>query len=398
MQKISVPPKFNWTSKERYLWIACILVGIGTFIYGLKTDPQRIWANYLLEYFYWLCLALAGLFFVALHFLTGAYWSNTVRRVAGTFSGYLPIALVLFVGLLFGLHHLFEWTHHPMMETDPLLAGKKAYLNVPFFIIRHLLLFALCFILGRWIFKNSTKQDETGDVTLTKKNRRLSAPFIFLFAWAFSFAAIDLMMSLSPHWFSTIFGVYCWAGLFYSGLAMITLWAIFLKRRGPLKGYFNENHLHDLGKFMFAFTVFWGYIGFSQYMLIWYGNLPEETFYFIDRMKGNWKFISIALMIGKFGVPFLLLIGRHLKRNENFMLLMCFWFLAAQWLDIYWMVFPTFYQEGPVFGWMEVGMFVGFAGLFFLSVGRALSQVNVIPIKDPFLEDCLHHHQTENAY
>lgn len=384
--------KFSWSRKETYFFAGLCGLGLFTFVIGLLTDHQRVWANYLLGYFFWLCISLAGVFFAALQYITGSMWSVTVRRVAEAFIGYLPVAILLFIVLLFGIHELYEWTHADVVESDPLLSQKKIYLNIPFFVGRSFFLFLLTGGLGGWIFKNSLKQDTAGGALFIKKNVRISAIFILLFAWAFSFVAIDLMMSLSPHWFSTIFGVYCWAGLIYSGLSMITIWAIILRKKGVLKGWVTDDHLHDLGKLMFAFLVFWAYIAFSQYMLIWYANLPEETFYLITRTQGSWKPVSLALMLVKFGIPFFLLVSRPAKRNENWLLFVAIWFLVAQWIDIYWMVFPTFFKV-PVFGWMEVGMTAGFVGLFFLSVGWCLSRVNVVAIKDPRVEEALHHHQ-----
>lgn len=387
-----LPQKFAWRAKEKKILVGLSLLGLICFGIGLASDPQRAWANYLQEYYYWLCLALAGVFFTALQHLAGATWSVTVRRIAEAFSGFLPVAFLLFIGLLFGLHHLYEWTHAHVMHEDPLLAQKIAYLNVPFFVVRSVIVFVAVFLLGGWMIKNSILQDQSGDLHLSAKNVRLAAPFMLIFAWSFTFMSVDLIMSLSPHWFSTIFGIYCFAGLFYSGLAMITLCAIFLKRRGSLGSYFTVDHLHDLGKLMFAFLVFWTYIAFSQYMLIWYANLPEETSYMIPRTTGAWQPIFIALILGKFAIPFFMTVSRFSKRNEKWMLLVALWFLAAQWLDIYWMVFPTYYPA-PVFGWMEVGMFIGFGSLFLLAVGRFLERVSPVAIRDPGLEKALHHHQ-----
>ncbi|MBI2339620.1 MAG: molybdopterin oxidoreductase [Deltaproteobacteria bacterium] len=389
---IPKPQSFELSAKLKALFALLVVVGAVAFITGLKIDADRAWSNYLLNYFYWLCLGLAGVFFAALQHITASYWSVTVRRVGEAFIAYLPVAAVLFIVLLFGSHHLYEWTHPHIMEEDPLLGLKKAYLNVPFFVIRAVLLFAVALGLGGWMVKNSVQQDKNGEARLTLLNTKISAPFLLLFAIAFTLVAVDLMMSLAPHWFSTIFGVYCWAGLFYSGLAMIAIWTIALRKKGILAPFVTDDHLHDLGKLMFAFLVFWGYIAFSQYMLIWYANLPEETPYMIARTQGAWKPVSVALMLVKFVIPFFLLVSRPAKRKENWLMFIAFWFLGAQWLDIYWMVFPAHFDK-PVFGFMEIGMFLGFAGIFFLSVGGFLRKVNVVPVQDPWLEQCLHHHQ-----
>lgn len=384
--------KFEWKPREKKLFYSFIAIGIATFFIGLSIDPERAWANYLLNYFYWLCIALAGIFFTALQFITGSKWSVTIRRVPESFYGYLPIAAILFLGLVPGYHVLYEWTHHDVVLHDPLLSSKTIYLNPTFFFIRGMILLGVCFVMGGWIIRNSVKQDESGDNELTHQNTRIAAPFLLLFAWLFTFSAMDLMMSLEPHWFSTIFGVYCWSGLFGSGLAMITLGVILLKKRGNFGDAVNENHLHDLGKLLFAFLVFWTYIAFSQFMLIWYANLPEETFYMIDRVRGPWEWVSVALVFVKFFLPFFMLVSRFAKRSWRWMTFMGFWFLAAQWVDVYWMVFPSLF-EAPVFGWMEIGLYLGFAGLFFLSVGQKLSSASPVPLKDPRLQAALHFHQ-----
>ncbi|MBL7686331.1 MAG: molybdopterin oxidoreductase [Deltaproteobacteria bacterium] len=389
---VPTPKKYEWSSKAKSISLLLAALGVATFIFTLKSDPQRAWANFLTDYFFWLCIGLSGVFFTALQHITGAYWSVTVRRISESFISYLPVAAVLFVVLLFGIHHLYEWTHTDVVAHDEILKSKAGYLNPTFFMIRQFGLLAFVLILGGWMVKNSLRQDSNGNVKLTELNTKISAPFLLFFAWLFTFGAFDLMMSLAPHWFSTIFGIYCWSGLFYSGLATITMITIHLRKKGILSDFVTEHHLHDLGKLMFAFTVFWGYIAFSQYMLIWYANLPEETPYMITRTMGAWKSISIALAVGKFVIPFFLLIGKWAKKWQNYLYALTFWFLAAQWLDIYWMVFPTFYKT-PIFGLTEVLMFFGFAGIFFFCVGNFLSKVTVVPIKDPRIEECLAHHQ-----
>jgi len=389
---IPSPPKpFAWSSSQKTLWFLMMGIGVLTFVISLKVDFQRAWVNFLVQYFFWMCLGFAGIFFSALQYLSGAYWSVTVRRVSEVFFGFIPYLIPLFIVLLFGLHHLFEWTHADVMQHDAILKQKAGYLNTPFFVVRHIALYAAILILGGWIYKNSVRQDQSGDVNLTRLNAKIAAPFLLLFGWLFTFASIDLIMSLLPHWFSTIFGIYCWAGLFYSGLAMLTLWTVFLKRKGYLTGFVNENHYHDLGKLMFAFLVFWGYIAFSQLILIWYANLPEETVFYLMR-SGPWKPVSYAVVLVKFVIPFFVLIARPPKRKESVLIVMALWYLAAQWLDIYWLVYPNFFKA-PVFGWMEIGLFIGFAGLFLWSVGNTLSKVSVVAIRDPQLESALNHHQ-----
>ncbi len=393
---VTTPKKFTGFGKVQGLWPVLVVVGLVTGVLSYKNGElgaQRFWANFLLEYFFWFSIAMGGIFFATLQHLTGSYWSVTLRRIPEVFSSYLPVSFVLFFILLLGLPHLYEWTHPDVVAADALLTTKSAYLNTPFMIVRHLALYATLFILGGWMVRNSIRQDQNRDARLTQLNVKIAAPFMLLFGWLFTFVSFDLIMSLSPHWFSTIFGIYCWAGLFYSTLAMITLWVVILKRQGVLAGFVTEDHLHDMGKLMFAFLVFWGYIAFSQFVLIWYANQPEETVYYMNRMGQGWMCVSLILVFGKFVIPFFILISRGAKRKEGILIFMAIWFLLAQWFDLYWMIFPNFFRNGPVFGWVEVGMACGFLGLFFMTVGRSLRKVSPVAIGDPRLDQSLHHHQ-----
>src|SRR5690606_22754739 len=205
------------------------------------------------------------------------------------------------------------------------------------FIIRNLIALGIWMFFSWKLIGNSLLQDtRQGDYSINLKNRVLAPIFLILFAITYTMVSFDQIMSLDPHWFSTIFGVYCFAGLFYTNLALTALVSIYLKRKGLLEGIVNENHLHDLGKFMFAFTVFWAYIGFSQFMLIWYANLPEETGYYLRRFDGGWMNVSIFLLVGKFMVPFFALLPREAKRSERRLILVGLWMLVAQWIDVLW--------------------------------------------------------------
>jgi hypothetical protein len=337
-------------------------------------------------------LALGGLFFAAIQWLTGAMWSAPLRRVAESFTSYLPVVALTFLGVVLGAHSIFEWTHPEFVKGDIILEGKAGYLNMTFFTIRNFIAIALwCFFAFKMIGR-SLKQDATGDVTLTLKNKSLSPLFLIIFAITFTMASFDQIMSLDPHWFSTMLGVYCFSGLFYSTLALTAVVTIALKRSGLLAGIVNEHHLHDLGKFMFAFTVFWAYIAFSQYMLIWYANMPEETGFFMLRTETAWKWISLFLLIGKFMVPFFLLIQRGSKRSEMRLFYVAIFMLVAQWIDNLWLVQPSFFKTGPVFGWVEVVITLGFTGIFGYTVLRFLTRNNVVAIKDPKLAEAVFHH------
>lgn len=391
--EIKNPGTFETPAAIRNLLIVFLIVGIATFAWALGHDRARAWTAFTINHFYFMSLAIGGVFFAAIQFVSNAMWSAPIRRVSESFSAYLPFVLLSFVGLYFGMHDLYPWTHADHVEGDLVLQGKSGYLNVTFFVIRNLVALALWIFLARKIIGNSLSQDSSRDVALTAANRKLAPAFLAVFAISYTMISFDQLMSLDPHWFSTMFGVYCFAGLFYTTLALTCLMTIYLHSKGKLIGLVNENHLHDLGKFMFAFTVFWAYIGFSQYMLIWYANLPEETGYFMRRFDGGWLHVSLFLLVGKFMLPFFVLLPRGSKRNPRILALMAVFMLFAHWFDLLWLVQPEFFKEGPRVGLIELGVTLGFLGLFGLSMFRFLSRNNVVAIGDPKLaESVLHHH------
>ena len=393
--EIKNPGSWKIQSSTTSLLIGAAVIGLLGLAIGIYMDSVRGWTSFLLNHFFFMSLALGGLFICAIQYLTSAMWSAPIRRLSESFSAYLPMVLVGFVLIAaFGVPHLFKWAHPEVVKGDLILEHKASYLNVTFFIIRNLFVIALWFFLGKKLVGNSVAQDANGDIKFTNRNKVLSPIFVALFALSFTMASVDLLMSLDPHWFSTMFGVYTFAGLFTSALAMTTIFAIILRRNGMLKDIVNDNHLHDLGKFMFAFTVFWAYIGFSQFMLIWYANLPEETMYFMHRFEGNWKFASVFLFFAKFLVPFFALLPRAAKRSESRLMKVAIWMLFAHWVDLIWVIQPEFFKEGPRVGLTEISGLVGFAGIFGLLVTRFLSKNNIVAIGDPKLEESVfHHHQ-----
>lgn len=384
------PKVFVVPAKLKALLTAFIAIGLVSFAIGYSKNPQQLWANFLLNYYFWMMLAAGGVFILAMQYISGARWFIPLRRLAESMVAYLPFCVPFFLVLLLGTHDIFEWTHHHVVEHDKVLSLKKGYLNVPFFVIRNLGFLALTGFVG-WQFIKRSLAQHTGDLKKAAWNLKVSGPFILIFAWAFTFVSVDLMMSLTPHWFSTIFGVYCWAIMFLAANATITIAAILLKKAGYMGEYINAYHLHDLGKYLFGFTIFWAYIAFSQFMLIWYANLPEETSYFLTRLTPEWSKVTYFLLIGKFAIPFALLSTQYAKRNENILLVAAIWTLVVQWIDVYWLVFPAFFST-PKFGWLEIGMALGFAGLFFTCMTKFLSKVPVVPNKDPLFEAGVHHH------
>lgn len=394
-ESVRHPGPLKVESTTTMLFAGLAVVGLGALVAGIISNAERGWTSLLLNHFYFMSLALGGLFICAIQYATNAMWSAPVRRLAESFSAYLPVVLLGFLAIAFaGVPHLFSWANPEHVKGDLILEHKASYLNVTFFIIRNLVAIGLWFFFRAKLVGNSVAQDKDGDVVHTNRNKVVAPMFLVVFALSFTMSSVDLLMSLDPHWFSTMFGVYTFAGLFTSSLSMMTIFTIVLLRNGMLKDIVNENHLHDCGKFMFAFTIFWAYIAFSQFMLIWYANLPEETMYFMHRMEGNWKFVTVFLLLGKFLVPFFSLLPRDAKRSPSRLMKVAIWMLFAQWIDLIWIIQPEFFKDGPRISWIEIAGFLGFAGLFGLLTTRFLSKNSVVAIRDPrIVESVFHHHQ-----
>ncbi len=390
----AAPGKFVPSAAIKTLYSVGILFGVLAFGAGLMRDPQRIWFSFLVSFFYFFCLGLGGLFFASLQHLTNAGWSVNIRRISESLAAFLPVGAIAAVVLIFGSKHIYIWLDAKELAHDAVLLAKQSYLNSGFFILRLVVFIGMWLGFYKLIIGNSIKQDQTGDEKLSIKNNALSVVFILLFSLSFSLFSVDTIMSLEPHWYSTIFGIYCFAGLFQSSIALITIITVYMIKQGLLRGLVSDHHLHDLGKFMKGFTVFYAYIAFSQFMLIWYANLPEETIFYLNRANGGWLFISWSLLIFKFIVPFLLLLPKWAKRNHSQLVLVATIILIMQYVDVYWLVYPNLDSNNVQFGWQEVGVFMGFLGLFMMMVTRFLSKNNLVPIKDPRIQESIHHEVT----
>lgn len=386
--------KFEASQRLKTVSFAFIGIGLLGLVIGLLRDQDRLWTSYLVAFFYVSCLGLGGLFFTAIQHIAKAGWSSSIRRLSEGMASFIPVILLGSLVLLLGVKKLYPWANAEYVASNPLVAAKTAYLNIGFLVIR-LLVFGLgMFFFGRKIVGNSLKQDQSGDESLTHKNVGWSIAWVLFFAISFSLFTVDLLMSLLPTWYSTIFGVYCFAGLFQSSLAFLVLLMIYMKRQGFVSGYYTIDHIHDVAKFMKGFTVFWAYIAFSQFMLIWYANIPEETEFFLMRASGGWMAISMGLLFFKFIIPFLVLLPRAAKRNETHLIVVSILILVMQYVDIYWLVYPNFFEGHVVFGLSEIAMLLLFFGLFLSTLMNFFTKNSVVAIKDPRLHEALHHHVT----
>ncbi|MBI5473784.1 MAG: hypothetical protein HY961_15715 [Ignavibacteriae bacterium] len=385
-------PRFLFSERLRTRLFVASMAGVAITIAGLFIAPERTLPNILLANYYLLGLGLAGVMFIALLYVSNAGWATAIRRVPEAMTSVLPISALVMIALLLGVHTLYEWSHESVVAKDHLLQAKSGWLNVPFFAIRTVVYLAIWLGFAYAIVRASRAQDAAEGLHSTITNRKLSAAFLVVFALTFTVASMDWIMSLQPHWFSTIFAIYNFCGLFLNGIATMTVIVILLRRWGPFERIINESHLHDLGKLVFAFSTFWMYIWFSQYILIWYANIPEEVRYYTQREQGGWLPLTIINVVFNWLIPFLTLLPIWTKKSEGVLLRVCILIMLAHWVDLFWMILPPFMAESPtVFLW-EVGPMLAAVSGFFLLVFRALARYNLVPVNDPMLQESLHLH------
>jgi hypothetical protein len=359
--------------------VACgiVFVGVAAAAIGLAGDPQRTWPQLLLNSFYIVSVALGGMVFIAIHYLSGAAWSASIRRIPEAMMAAVPMSAVLMLSLFFGR----EWIYPARYS------GVHAlYLGTPFFFGRMALFVILWTFFAVLMRRTSVRQDADPAPLHHQRMVRYSAIFAVVLAVSFSLASFDWIMTLEPHWTSTIFAVYMFAGLLVQAVAAITLSVVLLRDRGHFAGIVNEDHLHDLGRLLFAFSTFWAYIWFSQYLLIWYGNVPEEATYYVRRTGEGWIALFLLNVVVNWAVPFLLLLSRSSKRNPIVLECVAIVLLAGRWLDLYVTVMPNVIATADV-RVADVLIAAGYGGVFFLVASRALASVPLVPLNDPYLRE-----------
>jgi hypothetical protein len=365
------------------------ILGLLLIVIAFVTNSKDATPAYLIGFIFLLSIGLGAFFLVALEYTAGAVWSTPMRRVSEFLASILLILPVFVIPLLLNLNDLFIWSHRDIVANDPNLIKKAPYLNTNFFIIRTFIFLFIWIIFYAVIVRNSNKQDKTGDPKLTTINTRLSAIFMPIFGLTITFIAIDWMMSLTPHWYSTIFGVYFFSGVVLAALAAATLIIVLLKEKGKYFTSLVQDHYYSLGALLFAFVNFWAYIAFSQYLLIWYADLPEETSWFFQRWDGNWKIISIALIFIHFVVPYFGLLSQYSKMNPKRLIIISVWILFAHYLDLYWLIMPSFNNGNVSFGWVDVAAMLLVAGIIIVIFNLSFRRNNIMPVGDPKLKDGL---------
>ncbi len=368
------------------------LVGLIGIVLGYALEPERTSFNLIIVFTWLTSIGIGSIFFIGIEYLTGAVWSVPFRRIAEINSAFVLVAPIIAIPVIFNIHSIYHWSHPEALIHDEILKNKSAYLNQTFFVIRFIVTFLLWFLFYFLIIRNSSKQDTSKDQRSTRRNTIISAIFMPIFAVTLTLFSIDWLMSLEPHWYSTIFGVYYFSGTILASIALFTFISIALNESGFLVEGLNREHYYSMGALLFAFTNFWAYIAFSQFMLIWYANLPEETFWFINRGVGSWLYWSIGIIFVKFIVPYIFLLPQPAKMDPKRLKFASLWILFAHYYDLYWIVMPTYSKTGVVFSWIELSAIVFSIGLlvvcsYFFSKGR-----NLVPIGDPKLKRGIEFH------
>ncbi|MCF7807000.1 MAG: hypothetical protein K9M49_05915 [Candidatus Marinimicrobia bacterium] len=364
-------------------------LGLALTLLGVFMDRAQFFQAYLTSFTFLTTISLGGLFFVLIHHVTGAYWGIVLRRVAENLADTLPLMALFMIPLFFGMHDLFHWTHEEAVAHDQILQWKQPYLNVGFFVVRNVLYFAVWIWLVRGLKTLSLKQDK-GDSGNLVKMRRRAAGGVVLFAFTVTGFGFDWLMSLDPHWYSTIFGVYVFSGGFWAALALLSLFTNMLRKSGADE-LITMEHTHDLGKFMFAFTAWWAYIGGAQYFLIWYGNIPEETIWFIHRWEHGWKAVSLFLILFHFIIPFVILAFRAAKRVPALIVSLAVLFLVMHYTDHFWMINPVFNDHHLHVSWMHLTALLGMGGVYLWWFFFNSSKHPIVVMNDPKLEKSIKH-------
>jgi hypothetical protein len=358
-------------------------------VVGYVLDPTQFFQSYLMAYMFVLGLSLGSLALGMVHQLSGGAWGVVIRRPIGAASRVLPVLTVLFLPIAFGMPHLYEWTHADVVANDPILRGKQLYLNTPFFLIRAAIYFAawnvVSYLLNTW----GLEQDRTGDPRYARRMQMLSGGGLLAYGLCTTFASFDWMMSLEPHWFSTIYGVLIIGGQGLSAIAFLIAVLVWLSRRPPLHDIIAPAHFHDLANLMLAFVMLWAYFSFSQYLIIWSGNLPEEIAWYLHRLQTGWRFVAITLVMFHFAVPFLLLLSRAVKREPNTIVKVAIAMLLARLIDLFWLIAPEFHQTGISISWMDIVLPLTLTSIWLGCFLWQLQGRAILPVYDPQFDETL---------
>ena len=382
--------------------VGVVSIIVGFLMYGMKEDDTRFWATILQNSIYFLLICNASMFFICATTLAFGGWQTSFRRVPEAIANVVPylggFAFIVLMIIVFGHKHIYHWTDQAAVEHDPILKGKSSFLNPTFFTIWTILSIGLWSVLGYKMRKLSLQLDNDPPATIEAGRRYIFTNTVWASLYMVWFVLTVMsttpwvwLMSIDAHWYSTMYSWYTFASSFVSGIALITLFVIYLKNKGYLE-LTNEEHLHDLGKFQFAFSIFWTYLWFSQFMLIWYANIPEETVYFQSRFHGPYRAIFWLNLIINFVAPLLIYMRRSAKRKYTLVTFMSALLLFGHWINFYQMVFPSLFPGEVVLNLFDFGVALGFLGLIMFIAGKTLTKHSLIPRNHPFLKESVIHH------
>jgi hypothetical protein len=395
----TAPPE---ATRLRRVALVVGIAGLLVFGAGAFFDREQFWRSYLVAYLFWVGIAVGSLALLMLQHLTGGGWGLVIRRVLEAATRTMPLMLLLFVPIVLGAHSIYSWTHPEEIAAHPALQEKARYLNLKFFSLRAVMVFAIWLLLAFFLNRWSRQQDLTADAQLAKKMRILSGPGMVLFVFTVTLAAIDWVMSLDPEWSSTIFGLLFVAAWSLTALAFTIALTAWLTKREPMTHVVASLHFHDLGKLLLALVMLWAYFAYSQYLIIWSGNLPEEIRWYLPRTHGAWGVIAVTVVLLHFALPFLFLLSRRFKRDPHKLVLVAVLILVMRYVDLLWVVEPNFHRVKFSGGWilMDVAAGIGIGGLWLAVFLRQLSKWPLMPINDPQLPNVLEqaqvHHSSED--
>jgi hypothetical protein len=358
---------------------------------GGLINPTQFFFSYLIGFMLCLGVALGCMALMMVHHLTGGAWGVVIRRILEAAAKTLPIVAVMFVPIALGTHVLYLWARPEVVAADPIIQAKQLYLNRPFFFARAIFYFAAWIGVAQVITRWSRAQDETADPALARRMQLSSAAGLLVYGLTITFASFDWVMSLEPHWFSTIFGVLFMGGQGLGALAFVIAVAIVLAARPPMSGVITPAHLHDLAKLLLAFVMLWAYFNFSQFLIIWAGNLPEEIPYYMHRVGPGWRWIGLGLIVFHFAVPFLLLLSRPLKRDPGRLWWLAAGILVMRFVDLFFLIGPEAHPEGFGVHWLDLALPLGLAAVWLGVFLRQLGMRPLLPLHEPQLAEALEH-------
>jgi hypothetical protein len=352
---------------------------------GALVAREQFFRSYLVAYVYWTGAALGSVAVLMINHVTGGAWGVAIRRFLEAAMRLLPVQAILFIPLALGLPYIYEWARPDAVAESALLQHKAAYLNVPFFLARTVFYFAAWLLVARALLRWSIAQDTTTDPEPTERLELISRGGLLLMGLTMTFAAVDWMMSLEPDWYSTIYGILFMSGSVLTAFALAIVLSALAREGTRLPDAIRPDQFHDLGKLLLAFTMLWAYFNFSQFLITWSGNLPEEISWYLARTTGGWWAIAIALIVFHFALPFVVLLSRGVKRRPRMLAVVAIAMLVARWLDVYWLVAPAFHRDGVALHWLDVTTFLALGGLFVGLAIRTLGERSLVPLHDPSL-------------